>query len=122
MAQFLAAYLVEQPFLAAEFLAHSEKVELVAQHGTHAHELVTMPEQLPEIPLRGCGNSDPRKALGQQQIENVRGLALIGLLFTHHTGANLRGVPQSTVPARARTDRAENVLTKRRADRIRGCQ
>ena len=45
------------------------------------------------------------KALRQQQIENEPGVALIGLLFAHFTGTNLRGVsdPQFVAEFREQT-------------------
>ena len=90
--QFHSAFLGEQLFLAAQPLTHCQRVQLVAQHRAHAYEFVTMPEQLPEVPLGRRGNPDSREAHRQQKIENECGVALIGLLLAHFAGANLRGV------------------------------
>ena len=91
-AQFRAAFFGEQLFLAAQSLTHGQRVQLVAQHRAHAHQLVTMPEQLPQVAFGRRGNPDFRKAFRQQQIENQRGVAFIGLLLAHFAGANLGGV------------------------------
>src|SRR5882762_4585765 len=56
--QFHATFLGEQLLLAAEPLAHGQRVQLVAQHGAQAHQLVAMPEQLPEVAFGRCGNPD----------------------------------------------------------------
>lgn len=87
-----AAFPGEQLLLAAQSLAHRQKMKLIAQHGAQAHQLVTMPKQLPEVTFRWRGNPDPWKALGQQKIENERSIALIGLLLAHFAGANLSRV------------------------------
>lgn len=39
-----------------------------------------------------CGNPDVRKALRKQKIENESGIAFLGLLLAHRTGANPCGV------------------------------
>src|SRR5712692_1024672 len=49
-------------------------------------------EQLPEIAFGRRGNPDFRKAFCEQQTENQRGVALIGFLLAHLTGANPRRV------------------------------
>ncbi len=67
-------------------------MQLVAQHRAHAYELVAVPKQLPEVAFGWRGNPDFRKALREQEIENESGIALIGLLFAHFTGANPRRV------------------------------
>src|SRR5271163_1341053 len=92
MLEFHATFLSEQFFLSAQSLAHGQRVQLVAQHGAHAYELVAVPKQLPEVAFGWCGNPDFREALRQQQIENEPGVALIGLLFAYLTGTNLCGV------------------------------
>jgi hypothetical protein len=88
-----AAFLAEQRLLPAQSLAHRQKMKLVAQHRTQAHQLVTMPEQLPEIAFRRRGNPDSGKALREQKIENQSGIAFIRLLLTYFPCANLRGIP-----------------------------
>src|SRR5260370_16266208 len=64
-----------------------------------------MPKQLPEVAVGRCGHTDPRKALGEQEIQNEPGVALIGLLLAHLTGANLCGVsdPQFMTEFREQT-------------------
>src|SRR4029077_13011379 len=64
-------------------------MQLVAQHGAQAYQLVAMPEQLPEITLARCRHPDFRKAPREQEIENESGVALIRLLFATLAGANL---------------------------------
>ena len=64
--EFPAALPAEQFLLAAQTLAHRQKVQLIAQHRAQGYELVAMPEQLPEIAFRRCRYPDARKALGQQ--------------------------------------------------------
>src|SRR6266478_1158289 len=68
-------------------------MELVAQRGAQAHKLVAVNEQLPEIAFARRGNPDFRKTSCEQQIENQRGVTLIGFLLAHLTGANPCGVP-----------------------------
>src|SRR5260370_15982316 len=64
-----------------------------------------MPKQLPEVAFGRCGHPDPRKALGEQEIQNEPGVALIGLLSAQLTGANLCGVsdPQFMTEFREQT-------------------
>src|SRR3981189_3749382 len=49
-------------------------------------------EQLPEIAFGRRRNPDFRKTFCEGQIENQRGVTLIGFLLTYLTGANPRGV------------------------------
>jgi hypothetical protein len=67
-------------------------VQLVAHQCAQANQLVTMPKQLRQAAFGGCGNPDLREALRQQETKNEPGVALIGLLLAHLTGANLRRV------------------------------
>src|SRR2546426_3756763 len=53
---------------------------------------MTVPEQLAEVAFGRCGNPDFGKAFREHQIEDEPGVALIGLLLAHFTGADLRGV------------------------------
>src|SRR5579859_2366627 len=90
--QYDATFLGEQLFLPAKPLAHGQSVQLVAQHSAQAHELVTMPEQLPEVAFGRGRNPDPREAFSQQQIENEQSVPLVGFLLADFTGANPRGI------------------------------
>src|SRR5712664_1831848 len=80
-------------------------MDLVAQHRTQAHELVTVPKQLSEVAFGRRGYPDPREAFGKQEIQNEPGVALIGLLLAHLTGANPCGVsdPQFVTEFRDQT-------------------
>jgi len=53
------------------------------------------------------GTRDPREAFRQQQIENEPGVALIGFLFAHFTGANLGGVADPKFVAQFREQTCE---------------
>src|SRR6202011_4725425 len=68
-------------------------MQLVAQHGAQTHQLVAMPEQLPKITFLGGGNPDFREAIGKQEIQNQRGIPLVGLLLSHFAGPDFRGIP-----------------------------
>ena len=67
-------------------------MQLIAHHGAHANQLVPVPEQLPQVRLGRRGNPDAGEAIGQQQIQNQRRVALIGLLLPYSAGSNLRRV------------------------------
>src|SRR5438477_6771160 len=87
--EFPAALPAEQFLLAAQTLAHRQKVQLIAQHRAQGYELVAMPEQLPEIPLARGGHPDFGKTLREQQVENEPGIAFVGLLLANFRCANL---------------------------------
>jgi hypothetical protein len=114
--EFCAALLGEQFFLPAQALAHRQEVQLVPQHGAQAHQLVTVPEQLPEVAFGGRGNPDFRKAFRQHQIENEPGVALIGLLLAHFASANFRGVSDPKFVAELREQTLEPVNRARSFD------
>jgi hypothetical protein len=114
--KFRAAFLGEQLLLPAQALAHGKKVQLVGQHGAQTYQLVTMPEQLPEVAFGRCGNPDFQKASGEQKLENEPGVALIGLLFAYFTGTNLRGVSDPQFVAEIREQTLEPVNRAGRFD------
>jgi hypothetical protein len=64
-----------------------------------------VPKQLPKVALGWRGNPDAGKAFYQQEIENECSIPLIGLLFAHFAGADLRGVtdPQFVAEIREQT-------------------
>jgi hypothetical protein len=84
-----------------------QPVQLVAQHRAQAHELVTMPEQLLQVAFGRCGNPDFREAFREQEFENEPGVALIGLLLAHFTGANLSRVADAKFVAQLRQQALE---------------
>src|SRR6202163_1024509 len=75
-----------------------------------------MPEQLPQVSLGRRGHPDFRKAFREQQIENEPGIAFIGFLFAHFTGANLRGVSNPKFVAQFRQQALEPANRTRRFD------
>src|SRR5208337_3227491 len=56
---------------------------------TNLHQAMTMDQQLTEIPHCRIRPPQPRKTTLQQQLQNVRRVATIGLLLAHITGPNL---------------------------------
>src|SRR6266852_5400711 len=90
--KFDAALLREQLLLPADPFAHSQRVQLVADRIPHPYQLLPMPHQLPQIALLQTGPPDPRKAIAQQQVQHVRRVACIRLLFAHHRRPNLRRI------------------------------
>ena len=99
----------EQPALAAELLAQGQRVELVAQLRAQADQLVAMPEQLARGRVRPVREPRSSESSLQEQIEDQPGVALIGLLLAHLTGANLGGITDQQFVAEFREQTLEPV-------------
>ena len=56
------------------------------------HQLVPVNQQLPQIAHPRIRSPQPRKPSLQQQLQNVRRIALVGLLLAHIAGPNLRRI------------------------------
>src|SRR5690348_13329349 len=67
-------------------------MELVHHRGPHAHQLMSMPYQLPDIALARRRNPDARKSVAQKQMEDVQGIPRVGLLLSYPHGADLRRI------------------------------
>ena len=61
-------------------------------HGADADEPHAVREERTQVPRRGVWHPDRGKAIVTQQIENVSGVAPIGLGLAHDHGANLGGI------------------------------
>ena len=70
---------------------------------------MTVPVQLAEVSFGRRGNPDLRKAFGEQQFDDEPGVALIGLMFAHFAGADLRGVPDPQLAIEFREQTLEPV-------------
>src|SRR2546426_10970187 len=66
-------------------------------------------EQLPEIAFGRRGNPDFRKTFREQQVKYQRGVALVGFLLAHATGASPGGVPDPQLVAAIRKQSFERV-------------
>jgi hypothetical protein len=58
-------------------------------HGTHAHELVTVPEQLSEVAFSRRRNPNSREAIVEQEVEDERGVAFIRFLLAYFASTDL---------------------------------
>src|SRR5439155_6241469 len=56
------------------------------------HQLVTMQQQLPQVAHFTRWHPDPRKPPLDQQLQNMRRIALVRLLLPHVAGTNLRRI------------------------------
>lgn len=87
-----AALLGELLLLPAKAQPHRLLIQLVAHHGAHPHQLLRVPQQLPEIAFRLRRIKDAGKAIGKQKIENESGPSTIGFLLMQGAGGNLCAV------------------------------
>ncbi len=68
-------------------------LQSVLDPGANLHQLVTMNQQLTQIPLLGRRHPQSREAVLHQQLQNVARIAPVGLLPAHIAGPNLRRIP-----------------------------
>ena len=68
-------------------------MELIHDARAHLHQPVSMPQQLPQIPIRCVGYPDPGKTVFHHEPQQELRILSIGLLLSHPFCANLRGVP-----------------------------
>src|ERR1700720_1270325 len=67
-------------------------LQLVLYSRTDLHQLVTMKKHLPLIPHPCIRYPDARKSIFHQQLQNMAGITLVGLLLAYVAGTNLGGV------------------------------
>ncbi len=78
--------------LPEDSLAHGQRVHLILYCAPHSHQLLSMPEQLRQIPLRYRRPPDLQKTPYLQKIKQMRRIPRVRLLLAHHHRANLRRV------------------------------
>ena len=77
-------------------------MKLVLKRGDHPHQLVAMLQQLAQVALLRRRNPQAREAMRAQQLQQVLGIASVGLLPSHRTSPDLGRVahPQLIVQLR----------------------
>ena len=65
-------------------LVQRHRLQLVLHLRPASHHMMVMLQQLPQIPLLHVGHPQPRKAIFQQQLQNVLRVPLVRLLPPHH--------------------------------------
>jgi hypothetical protein len=68
-------------------------MQLIHHPGAHLHQPMSMPQQLPQVPVGCVGNPYPRKAFFDHQPQQQLCILPIRLLLAHSLGANLGRVP-----------------------------
>jgi hypothetical protein len=86
---FLAPFHREQLLLAAHALAHRECVQLILHRSPHPHQLLPVPDQLPQIPLRRRWPPDLRKSILAQQIEQMHRVPRASVFCLRTTDARI---------------------------------
>ncbi len=69
---------------------HRQMLQTIFHPRPNLHQLVPVNQQLPQIAHRRIRSPQPRKPTLAQKRQNVRRVALVGLLLAHITGPNLR--------------------------------
>jgi hypothetical protein len=75
-----------------ESVVEGDGVQTILDHGADADEAHAVREERPEVSRRGIRHPDGGEAIMAQQVEDMQGVAPIGLGFAHDHGANLRGI------------------------------
>ncbi len=84
---------------AGQAVIQGNGVQAILDHGADADEAHTVREQSAQIAGGGVRHPDGGEAIVAQQIEDMQGVAPIGLRLAHNHGANLRGIAdQHRVP------------------------
>src|SRR5580700_4919773 len=68
-------------------------MQLIHYAGTHLHQAMPMPQQLPQVPVFCICYPDPRKAIFHQQCQQQLRILPIGLLLSHSFRADRGCVP-----------------------------
>ncbi len=68
-------------------------MQLIHDARAHLHQPMSMPQQLPQIPILCVRHPDPRKTVFHHQPQQQLRILSIRLLLSHSFRANLRGVP-----------------------------
>src|ERR1700676_1283275 len=73
-------------------LVQRQVLQLVLHLRADFHQLLPVPQQLPHIAHLLARHPQPGKSSVDQQIQNVLGIATVGLLLPHHQPPNLRRI------------------------------
>ena len=88
--------------LALHALAQRQRVQLILHLRPRLHLLVAMHQQLPHIPLFQARHPDLRKPILQQQLQQMLGIAPVGLLLAYFRRSILPASPShSSKPSSA---------------------
>src|SRR5438445_924302 len=89
LAQDLLSGLAPQLVLPLHSFIQAKVLQFVLHPRPHDHQLVTMQQQLPQVAHFTRWHPDPRKPPLDQQLQNMRRIALVRLLLPHVAGTNL---------------------------------
>jgi hypothetical protein len=81
-----------QPLFAAQAFLQRDRLQLVHDPGARLHHAVTVPQQLPQIPVLPTRHPDLRETILQQQAQDQLRVLAIRLLLAYSLGADLRRV------------------------------
>ena len=87
--QLLPSFLSPEGGVRPHAFVPCQGMQLVLHLRAPLHQLVPVQEQLPRVAFGRGGNPDTRELLGDEQLQQVPGIARIGLLFAHGPSANL---------------------------------
>jgi len=83
--------LLHSPFTPHAFI-QGDRLQLIHDPRPHLHQPMPMPKQLAQIPILRTRHPHPRKAIFHHQLQNVAGIAPVGLLLPHAGRFDLRRV------------------------------
>src|SRR6202795_3510266 len=86
------AFAAPQTALAPHALVQRQVLQLILHLRANFHQLLPVPQQLPHIAHLRAGHPQPGKPSVDQQIQNMLGIATVGLLLPHHQPPNLRRI------------------------------
>src|SRR5436190_4585218 len=92
LAQDLLSGLAPQLVLPLHSFIQAKVLQFVLHPRPHDHQLVTMQQQLPQVAHFTRWHPDPRKPPLDQQLQNMRRIALVRLLLPYVAGTNLRRI------------------------------
>ena len=75
-----------------EPLVQGEGLHAILEHGLDADKAQAVHQQGPQLPRGGIGQPDSGKPIMPEQVEDVQGIASIGLRLAHDHGAHLCGI------------------------------
>jgi hypothetical protein len=78
-----------QPLFTAQSFVQCQGLQLVHDASACLHHAMSMPQQLPQIPILPTRHPDPRKVILQHEFQNQLCILSIGLLFTYSFALDL---------------------------------
>ena len=88
-------------------------MQLIHDARAHLYQPMSMPQQLPQIPIHCVRDPDPRKAIFHQEPQQQLRILPIGLLLPHSFRANLRCVPDPQLKLQVRSAIAQTSVRVR---------